>query len=592
MLVVSESASWSLLRRFARYYKPHARLFALDMGCALGVAAMQLAFPIATRHLLTDAIPNRDLRLVLVLVAVMVGLYVLAAVLQYIIHYYGHVVGIRMEADMRRDIFSHLQRLSFRFYDRNRTGKIMSRVVNDLNEITELAHHGAEDIFLSLVMFAGALAVLFSIEWRLALAMLAIVPVMAWFAVTRRGNMAAAWRQVREDLADVNAQLENSISGSRVVQAFTNEKHEISKFARSNEQFKTAKYSAYRHMAVFMTGIGFLHHMLNVVVIGVGGVLIYLEISNVADLLTFVLYINLILTPITRLSNFTQQFEQGMTGFRRFAEIMDETPDIVDAPDARPLGPVTGRIRFADVTFAYDQGEHVLSNVNLEIPAGSTVALVGPSGAGKTTLCNLIPRFYDVSAGKITLDGIDIRSVTVESLRRAVGIVQQDVFIFAGSIRDNIIYGDVSASDDQVAEAARHASIDEFIESLPDGYDTYVGEKGVRLSGGQKQRIAIARTFLKNPPVLLLDEATASLDNETEILIQSALARLSRGRTTLVIAHRLSTIRNAHHIVVLTDLGIAEQGTHEQLMRNHGLYERLYNAQFQEVDAPASQRAP
>lgn len=574
------TASWSLLRRFVRYYRPHLRLFALDMTCAFGVAAMHLAYPMVTRYILTEAIPDRNLPLVLWLIVAMVGIYMISAALQYIIHYWGHVVGIRMEADMRRDIFSHLQRLSFRFYDQNRTGQIMSRVVNDLNEITELAHHGAEDMFLSIVMFAGSLVVLFSIEWRLAVAMLAIVPVMAWFAITRRSNMATAWREVRQQLADVNSQLENSISGNRVVQAFTNEKHEIGKFNKSNTLFKTAKYGAYRHMAVFMTGIGFLHQIMNVIVVGVGAVLIYYDIISVADLLTFLLYVNLILTPITRLTNFTQQFEQGMTGFRRFAEVMDETPDIVDSPDAKPLDGVVGRVAFENVTFAYDQGEHVLRGVDLEIPAGHTVALVGPSGAGKTTLCNLIPRFYDVSEGRITIDATDIRTVTLESLRGTIGIVQQDVFLFAGSVRDNIIYGDVEASDEQVIQAAKHANIHGFVESLPDKYETYVGEKGVRLSGGQKQRIAIARAFLKNPPILVLDEATASLDNETEVLVQEALAQLATGRTTLVIAHRLSTIRNADHIVVLTDDGIAEQGSHERLMRNRGIYNRLYNAQF------------
>jgi ATP-binding cassette subfamily B protein len=485
-----------------------------------------------------------------------------------------------MEADLRRDVFSHLQRLSFRFYDTNRTGKLMSRVVNDLNEITELAHHGPEDLFLSAVMMSGALVVLFVVEWRLALAMAAFVPLMVWFAVTQRGAMYSAFRQVRERIADVNAQLENSISGNRVVQAFSNEDYEITKFQKSNTLFKEAKYFAYGRMSRFMTGMGFLTNLLSIAVVGYGGFLIYRGIIGVGDLIAFVLYIGLILQPIRRLTNFAQQFEQGMSGFKRFTEIMDETPDIRDSPGAVDLEAVRGHIEFHDVTFAYDHDSHVLRHVNLEIPAGRTVALVGPSGAGKTTMCNLIPRFYDVSDGRITVDGSDIRDVTLSSLRRAIGIVQQDVFLFTGTVRENILYGDVAATEAQIADAARRANIHEFIESLPEAYESEIGEKGILLSGGQKQRLAIARAFLMNPPILLLDEATASLDNETEIKIQKSLAELSAGRTTLVIAHRLSTIRNADTIVVLTDDGIVERGTHEELMDGKGLYSDLYNAQF------------
>lgn len=569
-----------ILPRFALYYRPHIRLFILDMFCALGVASLELVFPVVTRRMINVVIPARDLQGLLWLVALMIGLYLLVAVLQYIINYWGHVVGIRMEADMRRDIFSHLQRLSFRFYDNNRTGRLMSRVVNDLNEITELAHHGPEDLFLSAVMMFGSLGVLFFIEWRLALALLIFIPLMTWFTVTQRGKMQSAFREVREKIADVNAQLENSISGNRVVQAFTNEEYEIGKFQESNTEFKHAKYYAYSRMSRFMTGLNFLTNLLNVAIVGYGGYLIYRGFISPGDLIAFVLYIGLILQPIRRLANFTQQFEQGMSGFRRFAEIMDETPDIRDADDAIELTHVQGHIEFRDVTFSYDAGAHVLRHVNLEIPPGKTVALVGPSGAGKTTMCNLIPRFYDVSEGAISVDGIDIRSVSVASLRRAIGIVQQDVFLFTGTVRNNILYGDVGATDSQVEEAARRANIHDFIASLPDGYDSEIGEKGIRLSGGQKQRLAIARAFLKNPPILLLDEATASLDNETEARIQAALSELAVGRTTLVIAHRLSTIKNADEIVVLTDDGIVERGSHSVLMEAGGLYRELYNAQF------------
>ena len=577
---VAEPGIARILRQFAHYYRPHLRLFTIDMVCALGAASLELVFPIITRHMLNEVIPTRDIAQLLWLVAVLIGLYLVVAVLTYVINYWGHVVGIRMEADMRRDIFSHLTRLSFRFYDRNRTGRLMSRVVNDLNEITELAHHGPEDIFLSAIMMFGSLGVLFAIEWRLALVMLAFIPVMVWFAVSQRGAMQTAFREVREKIADVNAQVENSISGNRVVQAFTNEQYEIGKFQESNTLFKHAKYYAYRRMSRFMTGLGFLTNALNVAVVGYGGYLIYLGIISAGDLVAFVLYIGLILQPIRRLTNFTQQFEQGMSGFKRFMEILDETPEILDAPGARELTNVQGHIEFRDVTFSYDDDAHVLKHLNFDVPPGRTVALVGPSGAGKTTMCNLIPRFYDVSAGSITIDGIDIRDVTQSSLRRAIGVVQQDVFLFTGTIKENILYGDVGATESQVVEAAHRANIHEFIVSLPDGYDSEIGEKGVRLSGGQKQRLAIARAFLKNPPILLLDEATASLDNETEAKIQEALYELSAGRTTLVIAHRLSTIRNADRIVVLTDEGIAEVGSHSELMAAGGLYRDLYDAQF------------
>ena len=569
-----------MLRRFARYYRPHLRLFVLDLACALGVASLELVFPVVTRHMINIVIPAGDMRLLLWLVGILVVLYLAVAGLSYVINFWGHVVGIRMEADMRRDIFSHLQRLSFRFYDNNRTGKLMSRVVHDLNEITELAHHGPEDLFLSTVMMGGSLTVLFVIEWRLALAMAAFIPLMVWFAISQRGAMHSAFREVREKIADVNAQLENSISGTRVVQAFTNEEYEINKFHESNTLFKKAKYFAYKRMSRFMTGMGFLTNFLNVAVVGYGGVLIYRGIIGVGDLVAFLLYVGLILQPIRRLTHFTQQFEQGMTGFKRFTEIMDETPEIRDSPDARELTTVQGRIEFKEVTFSYDDEAHVLRHVNLEIPAGKTVALVGPSGAGKTTMCNLIPRFYEVSAGSITVDGMDIREVTLGSLRGAIGIVQQDVFLFTGTVKENILYGDVEASDSQIIQAARRANIHEFVQSLPDGYDSEIGEKGIRLSGGQKQRLAIARAFLMNPPILLLDEATASLDNETEAKIQKALTELSAGRTTVVIAHRLSTIRNADEIVVLTDDGIVGRGSHDELMAQGGLYSELYNAQF------------
>ena len=568
------------LRRFTSYYRPHLRLFALDMFCALCLGLLELTFPLITRHIIGTAIPEKNLSLMLWLIAALVLLYLLVAALNYIINYWGHAVGIRMEADMRKDVFSHLQTLSFRFYDDNRTGQLMSRVVNDLSDITELAHHGPEDLFLSAIMLVGSVAVLSVLDWRLTLGMLTIIPVMIWFAISRRGNMSTAFREVREKIADVNAQLENSISGNRVVQAFTNEEYEIGKFHRSNTLFKKAKYFSYRHLAIYMTGLGFLTHILNVVVVGFGGFLIYRGIINLADLLAFLLYVNLILQPVRKLTNFTQQFERGMSGFRRFSEIMEENPDIVDSPGAADLSNVSGCIEFRDVTFSYDDQEHVLRGINLHLEAGTTLALVGPSGAGKTTLCNLIPRFYEVKEGVITVDGKSIKDMTLKSLRMNIAVVQQNVFLFTGTIRDNILYGKVDADMEQIVQVAKQAHIHEFVQTLPNQYDTYIGEKGIRLSGGQKQRIAIARAFLRNPPILLLDEATSSLDNETELKIQAALEELSEGRTTLVIAHRLSTIKNADEIVVLTDDGIQEQGSHDELIKLGKIYSGLYHAQF------------
>ncbi|MBN1686301.1 MAG: ABC transporter ATP-binding protein [Spirochaetales bacterium] len=578
---LTKGASLALLKRFARYYRPHLKLFALDMVCSFFIAGLQLLFPVITRHIVGVVIPARDLRGLLWLSGALVLLYLLVTLFNYVVNYWGHVVGTRMEADMRRDVFAHLQTLSFRFYDDSRTGQLMSRIMNDLNEITELAHHGPEHVFLAATMLLGSVIILAGIEWRLALAMVVVIPAMAWFAVSRRGRMSAAWKEVREKVADLNAQLENSISGNRVVQAFTNEKHEISKFNAMNTVFKRSRYEAYKTMAVFMSGLNLFTYLLNVLVVVMGGLLIYRGTIEVADLLAFILYINLILQPIRMLTQFTQMFEQGMTGFKRFTEIMDQKPEIVDAPGAVVLENVRGAIAFRDVTFSYDEQEHVLKGISLDIEAGKTLALVGPSGAGKTTLCNLIPRFYEVKEGEITIDDVPIRNITLASLRGSIGIVQQDVFLFSGTIRDNILYGRVTATDEEVIDAAQRAYIHDYVMSLPDGYDSYIGEKGLKLSGGQKQRVAIARAFLKNPPILLLDEATSSLDNETEIKIQAALEELSAGRTTLVIAHRLSTIHNADEIVVLTDDGIRERGSHAQLMALNGIYAGLYKAQFE-----------
>lgn len=550
------------------------------MACAFMIAGIDLVFPTFTRLALDDLIPSGNIRGIVIIAVVMAGLFVMRAVFNYVVNYWGHVVGVRMEYNMRKDIFSHLQTLSFSYFDRIRTGKIMSRIVNDLREITELAHHGPEDLFISLVTLIGAFIILIQTDWRLTLIVFAYIPFMVWFGIKKRQKMAKAFRIVRKKIANVNAQLENSISGIRVAQSFTNEEFEKSKFNLGNQEFKESREFAFKSMAEMITGVDLLMNMLKVTVLAVGGYLTFAGEISVGSLVAFFLYIELFLQPIRRLMQFAQQYEDGMSGFERFVEIMNTKSSIVDSPGAVELSDVRGDVAVENVSFSYNGGEKVLSDISLEIPAGKMIALVGPSGGGKTTLCHLIPRFYDVSAGRITVDGKDIREVTLHSLRSNIGIVQQDVFLFAGTVRDNIGYGKGDATDEEIAEAAQKANIHDFIMSLENGYETYVGERGVMLSGGQKQRISIARVFLKNPPILILDEATSSLDNETELKIQASLESLSRGRTTLVIAHRLSTIKNADEIVVISSSGIIERGTHTELVKASGHYAKLYKAQF------------
>ena len=574
------------LRLFISYYKPHLPLFLLDMACALCIAGIDLAFPMLSRYAMQNLLPafaySRFFHLILLLVT---G-YLLRSAMQFIVNYWGHLLGVRMEADMRRDIFHQLQRQSFRFYDQTRTGHLMSRVVNDLQEITELAHHGPEDIFISLTTLVGALIALMLINWKLASVLLFMVPLIVWFTVWRRRTMGKASREVKQQTAGINADLESSISGVRVSKAFTNEAYEVQKFHRANDRYRTAKKGFYMAMGIFNSGLEFLIVMMNVAVIGIGGYLIMRGEMDYIGLMTFTLYVNSFLAPIRRIGAFMESYEAGMAGFERFAQLIELEPDIVDAPDAIELTDVEGDIRFERVSFAYDaHGENVLDNIDLHIPAGQTLALVGPSGGGKSTMCQLIPRFYEVQNGRITVDGKDIRHIALQSLRAHIGIVQQDVFLFAGSIRENIRYGNLQASDEAVEQAARNADIHDFIVSLPDGYDTQVGERGVLLSGGQKQRISIARIFLKNPPILILDEATSALDTVTEVRIQTALDKLSHGRTTLIIAHRLSTIACAQQIVVIDEEGIHERGTHEQLLAQNGVYASLYRQQFRSTDA-------
>lgn len=571
-----------LVKQFVKYYKPHKGLFFLDMACALGIASLDLIFPIFSRTLINDFIPDRNLRAIIIASLVMFVLYILKGVFYYIVNYWGHVLGVRMEYDMRKKLFEHFQIMDVSFFDNRRTGKLMSRIVNDLNLIAELAHHGPEDLFLSVLMFIGSFIILLTIEVKLTLIIFAFLPFMLWFSIVKGVKMRGNFRQVRKKIADVNSNIENSISGVRVAKSFTNEEYELEKFDEGNIHFRNSKQDAYKTMAEFHTGINFPTNFLNLLTIALGGYFVYIGNINYGDLVAYILYINFFMEPIKRLTNFTQQFQDGMSGFERFLEILDIPPKIKDVKNPTVLNDVKGEIKVENVEFSYDDDDEskVLHNINIDIKSGTTMAIVGPSGGGKTTLCHLIPRFYDVTKGRITIDGVDIKNASIQSLRKNIGLVQQSVFLFTGTIKENIKYGNIDATDEEVVEAAKQASIHDFIMSLPNRYDTYIGERGVKLSGGQQQRISIARIFLKNPPILILDEATSALDNATEILIQKSLERLSKGRTTLVIAHRLSTIQNADEIIVLTDKGIQERGTHKSLLEKDGIYADLYNSQF------------
>lgn len=570
-----------MLKKFISYYKPHKKLFFIDMFFAFLISIFDLIFPIFSRNMINNIIPEGRMDLLLRWSIFMVFLFILRYISSYIVAYWGHLLGVRIEHDMRRDVFTHLQTLSFNYYDNTKTGHIMSRIVNDLRDITELAHHGPEDLFISLVMLVGSFGILITIEWRLTLIIFSFIPIMIFFAISKRQKMAESFRNVRVEIADVNAQLENSISGARVAKSFTNEDYEIEKFNQGNFKFANERRKAYKVMAEFVTGLEILSNLLNLIVISVGGYFTYKNIINLGDLFAYTLYVNFFMKPIRRLTEFTQQYQDGMTGFERFIDIMEIKPEITDKEDAVDIEDIEGNIVFKEVSFRYnDEEENVLSHINLDIAKGKTIALVGPSGAGKTTLCHLIPRFYEIDSGEISIDGIDIRDIKLKSLRKSIGLVQQDVFLFTGTIRENILYGNPNASEDDIIFASKKASIHDFIMSLPATYDTYIGEKGVMLSGGQKQRISIARLFLKNPQILILDEATSALDNETEVIIQNSLEELSQGRTTIVIAHRLSTIKNADIIVVFTKNGVLEQGNHTELLKKGGLYTKLYNSQF------------
>jgi ATP-binding cassette subfamily B protein len=571
----------SRAKKFISYYKPYKLLFFSDMFFALTAAALSLIYPLIVRYITNDLLGKYDISqvfaTVIKLAFVMIGLAILEFVSNFYIAYQGHVMGAKMEYDMRNDIFEHYQKLSFNFYDNQKTGQLMSRITNDLFDITELCHHGPEDIVISIIKFVGAFVILIRINLPITLIVFAFIPIMFTFAYHMQHKMNRAFRRNRDRISEINAQIEDNLSGIRVVKSFANEKREIDKFHDGNRRFVESKRDSYWQMATFHSGLGLCTTFINIAVIVGGAVFIAKDIIALSDLLTFLLYINNIIEPVRKLINFTEQFQNGITGFDRFMEIMDIQPDIVDKRDAVGLKDVKGDIEFKNVSFRYNETKsEVFKNIDLKVNAGEYVALVGPSGAGKTTLCSLIPRFYEVADGEILLDGKDIRDIKLRSLRKNIGIVQQEVYLFAGNVMDNIRYGNLEATDEEIIEAAKNANAHEFIMELPDGYNTYIGQRGVKLSGGQKQRISIARVFLKNPPVLIFDEATSALDNESEKIVQESLEKLAKNRTTFVIAHRLSTIRNAGNIIVLTEEGIAERGTHAQLLEQDGVYAGLY----------------
>ncbi|MCI9677784.1 MAG: ABC transporter ATP-binding protein [Oscillospiraceae bacterium] len=570
----------SLLGIFVSYFRPHMKLFLMDMVCALTISIIDLSFPFVSRICMNELIPESRYTAFFTVIAILLLAYLLRSVMQYIVCYWGHTFGVLVEADIRKDLFTHLQTLSFGFYDKNRTGHLMSRMTAELFDITELAHHGPEDLFISGVTVVGAIAIMFTIQWKLALVMLLLVPTFLIVVNINRQKMVRASRAVKQNIASINADIESSISGMRTAKAFSNESAENEKFNGANERFKTSKKERYQAMANFFASMEFFMCIMPVSIIAIGGWLIMEGEMDYIDLTTFFLYITTFINPMRKLANLSEMLVDGIAGLGRFVELMRIEPDLKDKPDAIELSGVKGQIDVENVSFSYERDDtEVLHHVSLHVKPGETIAVVGPSGGGKTTLCSLIPRFYDVGAGSIRIDGLDVRDVTQRSLRRNIGVVQQDVFLFAASIMENIRYGRPGASADEVIAAAKRAEIYDDIMAMPEGFDTYVGERGVLLSGGQKQRISIARIFLKDPPVLILDEATSALDSITEAKIQRAFDELAEGRTTLIIAHRLSTVRKASRILVVRDGVVSEEGAHEELIAKNGDYAQLYRTQ-------------
>lgn len=571
-----------MLRKFIRYYKPHLKLFILDLICAFFVALCNLFYPFVTKNIINDYVPNRNIRLLILWGIVLLLIYILKACLNFFIQYWGHIVGVYMQADMRNELFKHLQKMPFSFFDRNRTGALMSRMINDLQDISELAHHGPEDLLLSALTIVGALIMMGSINLPLTLIVGLMIPTMLLFGVKTRTALSNAFRVMREKVAVINSAIEQSIAGVRVTRAYNNDVYEYEKFNESNSGYVGARGEAYKQMATFFTGMNFFGDMLYLIVLISGGLFFYYGKIDIGEFMAFILYVTILLTPIRTLVQSFEQLQVGMTGFERFISILETEPELNGTliPDI----PLKGDIVFNNVSFSYPDEENdenekiIVKNLSLTIEAGSTVAIVGPSGAGKSTLCNLIPKFYPIETGSITIDGFNIADLDNGYLRNQIGVVAQDVFILAGTLRDNILFGRPDASEAEIIEAAKYANLHNYILSLPDGYDTYVGERGVKLSGGQKQRISIARVFLKNPPILIFDEATSSLDNITERAIQTSIEKLSQGRTAIIVAHRLSTIRNADRILVMADQHIVEDGNHQELLAAKGHYARIYGA--------------